>query len=402
MELLLFLAGDVMLGRGIDQILKYKNNPMIYESFVKDARYYIPNTMKKFSEQGKYVDQFYVWGDLLNNSLFKKSKLKIINLETSITTSEDKQNKAVLYRMHPNNINVIKDVGIDYCHMANNHVMDWGIGGLYQSIDVLMKNNIQFGGIGWSSNMAKMPKIFEIGNKKIYIFSYGDVDSGIPYSWKATTNGGVNVISTSNLVTMKNVANDINNFASEADFIIVSIHWGSNWGYDIPEYHREFAHYIIENAKVDLIHGHSSHHFRPIEIYQGKLILYGCGDLINDYETIDNGEKDIYLSWASIAYFPKYNLDTRELLDLVLIPCIIRDMKLVNISERELLNIVNRLNKICYKYHCTFIIDNDKIKLSVFRYTRGYSKNYYRKYTKYKNKYLELMYNNPTVLHYKI
>ena len=46
-----------------------------------------------------------------------------------------------------------------------------------------------------------------------------------------------------------------------------------------------FAHRLID-AGVDVVHGHSSHHPRPIEVYRGKLILYGCGDTIDDYEGI--------------------------------------------------------------------------------------------------------------------
>jgi poly-gamma-glutamate capsule biosynthesis protein CapA/YwtB (metallophosphatase superfamily) len=44
------------------------------------------------------------------------------------------------------------------------------------------------------------------------------------------------------------------------------------------------AYAFIDTAGIDVIHGHSSHHAKPIEIYRGKLILYGCGDFLNDYE----------------------------------------------------------------------------------------------------------------------
>ena len=39
---------------------------------------------------------------------------------------------------------------------------------------------------------------------------------------------------------------------------------------------------------IDVVHGHSSHHPRPIEVYQRRLILYGCGDFIDDYEGIED------------------------------------------------------------------------------------------------------------------
>src|SRR5262249_61818635 len=65
------------------------------------------------------------------------------------------------------------------------------------------------------------------------------------------------------------------------DVVVASIHWGSNWGYDVTDDQVRFAHRLIDGG-VDVIHGHSSHHPRPIEVYRGRLVLYGCGDAIHD------------------------------------------------------------------------------------------------------------------------
>ena len=79
------------------------------------------------------------------------------------------------------------------------------------------------------------------------------------------------------------------------DLIIVSVHWGSNWGYDVPEEQRRFAHALIDKAGVSVVHGHSSHHPKAIEVYRDRLILYGCGDFLNDYEGI-KGYEELKLS----------------------------------------------------------------------------------------------------------
>jgi poly-gamma-glutamate synthesis protein (capsule biosynthesis protein) len=42
----------------------------------------------------------------------------------------------------------------------------------------------------------------------------------------------------------------------------------------------------LELGAADVVHGHSSHHPLAIEVWRGKAILYGCGDLVNDYEGI--------------------------------------------------------------------------------------------------------------------
>ena len=72
--------------------------------------------------------------------------------------------------------------------------------------------------------------------------------------------------------------------------MVASVHWGSNWGHDVPGDQVRFAHRLIDTG-ADVIHGHSSHHPRPVEVYRGKLILYGCGDAINDYEGISGYEE---------------------------------------------------------------------------------------------------------------
>lgn len=68
------------------------------------------------------------------------------------------------------------------------------------------------------------------------------------------------------------------------DRVVLSLHWCGNWGYEIAREHRDFAHAVIDEAGIDLLHGHSSHHPMGIELYHGKAILYGCGDFLNDYE----------------------------------------------------------------------------------------------------------------------
>ena len=87
------------------------------------------------------------------------------------------------------------------------------------------------------------------------------------------------------------------------DHVIVSIHWGGNWGYDIPREQETFAKTLIDQGGVDIVHGHSSHHPKRMEIYRGRLILYGAGDLINDYEGIGGYEE--FRPELSLIYLPR-------------------------------------------------------------------------------------------------
>ena len=91
--------------------------------------------------------------------------------------------------------------------------------------------------------------------------------------------------------TVKTVADQVARVEQPGNLVIASIHWEPNWGYEISDEHRSFAHALIDQAHVSIVHGHSSHHPKAIEIYKNQLILYGCGDFLNDYEGIHGYEE---------------------------------------------------------------------------------------------------------------
>jgi poly-gamma-glutamate capsule biosynthesis protein CapA/YwtB (metallophosphatase superfamily) len=127
----LFLAGDVMTGRGIDQVLPHPGNPVLYEPWVRDAREYVQLAERLHGPIARPVDLDYLWGDALAELQQAGMDVRIINLETSITSSEDYwPAKEVLYRMHPGNAGCLTVARIDCCCLANNHVLDWGYQGL--------------------------------------------------------------------------------------------------------------------------------------------------------------------------------------------------------------------------------------------------------------------------------
>jgi poly-gamma-glutamate synthesis protein (capsule biosynthesis protein) len=94
-----------------------------------------------------------------------------------------------------------------------------------------------------------------------------------------------------------------------------------------------FAHALIEQAGVDLVHGHSSHHPKAIEVHQDKLILYGCGDLINDYEGISGYES--YRGDLGFMYFPTLDGDTGRLLRLELVATQMHRFRLCSASSSD-------------------------------------------------------------------
>ena len=119
----LFLCGDVMIGRGVDQILPHPNDPTLQEPYIKDARCYVKLAEIVNGEIPRPVESDYIWGDALAELDRAGVDLRIINLETSITCSENCwRSKEIHYHMHPRNIDCISVARIDCCCLANNHI----------------------------------------------------------------------------------------------------------------------------------------------------------------------------------------------------------------------------------------------------------------------------------------
>jgi poly-gamma-glutamate capsule biosynthesis protein CapA/YwtB (metallophosphatase superfamily) len=138
------------------------------------------------------------------------------------------------------------------------------------------------------------------------------------------------------------------------DLAVVSLHWGSNWGYDVDPGQVRFAHRLID-AGVDLVHGHSSHHPRPIETYHGKLVLYGCGDAINDYEGIPGHAA--YRAELRLLYFASLDPGAGLLRSLRMVPLTARRMRLHRARDTAWLR--SRLHRISRRFGTRIDHDSD-------------------------------------------
>lgn len=110
------------------------------------------------------------------------------------------------------------------------------------------------------------------------------------------------------------------------DITIVSVHWGGNWGLEIPELRRTLAHALIDHAGVAIVHGHSSHHVKAIEVHHGRLVLYGGGDLLNDYEGLTGYES--FRGDLGLMYFVTLDAATGALVRLSMVPTRVRGFRI--------------------------------------------------------------------------
>jgi poly-gamma-glutamate capsule biosynthesis protein CapA/YwtB (metallophosphatase superfamily) len=324
-----------MTGRGIDQVLPHPSSPEIYESYLRSALGYVELAESAHGRIRRPVDFAYIWGDALAELEARSPNARVINLETAVTTSDEPYPKGINYRMHPANLPCLRAAGIDCCVLANNHVLDWGVEGLVETLDLLQGAGVATAGAGRDLEEAARPAVLETGGGgRLLVFGLGLPTSGIPPDWAAEEGRpGVILLDDLSARAVERLADRMKHWRGPGDLAVASIHWGGNWGYSIPRQQRELAHRLIEAGAADVVHGHSSHHPKGIEVHEGRPILYGCGDFINDYEGISGHEE--LRSDLVLAYFLTLDRGSGRLLELEMTPFRTRRFRLERVPRPD-------------------------------------------------------------------
>ena len=332
----MLLGGDVMLGRGVDQILAHPGKPELHEPYMRDAQGYVRLAEHANGPIARPVDWQWPWGEVLALLDDAAPDVRLINLETTITADgQFAHRKPVCYRMHPDNLPALTALRPDVCALANNHILDFGYQGLTDTVAALTRAGIQGVGAGPDLQTAHHPAtVTARGEHRVLIGSVAMKSSGVPEAWAAHRDRpGVWLIrDPSQRDVADDVAADVLVDKRDGDVAVVSVHCGSNWGYAIEPSEIAFAHRLID-AGIDIVHGHSSHHPRPIEIYRGKPILYGCGDVIDDYEGI--GGHEAFRSDLRLLYLTSTDPASGELVSLRMIPLRVRRIRLERASRAD-------------------------------------------------------------------
>jgi poly-gamma-glutamate capsule biosynthesis protein CapA/YwtB (metallophosphatase superfamily) len=306
------LMGDVMLGRLIDQLFPIHVDCPEEARLISSSRASLPH-LKAYGPESP-------WGDFL--ALIRSGDINIINLETSVTTHDKKwPDKVFNYRMHPANIAALAAASIDYVSLANNHTLDFGEVGLMDTIKSIRnfqstkfgKESIKFAGAGETEQLAQaaasllLPRHAlglsddrsDFGSQRlVLIYSFCDH----PREWASIPQFNFIDYLEASRQHLKGVLSKSGPLKYiKPDLKIVSIHWGPNYSWSPSADIKSLAHFFIDECGVDLIHGHSSHHIQGVEIYKKKLIIYGCGDFVDDYAVVREFRNDLSALWRVIV-----------------------------------------------------------------------------------------------------
>ena len=285
-HLRLLVGGDLMLGRGIDAIRPI-HNPAEFGK--PDARH--PTVTIAWAEaRGEAVPRQAtaqtLWGAALEPMLASQADLTLFNLETAVTSRDCWVPKTYNFRMHPAGLDVLTAVGVQCVSLANNHVLDFGLPGLLDTLEALQARGIAIAGAGLNTRAAIAPAQLPLpGGRRALVFAMACCNAGCrPREAALPHRPGIALLPDLKPATADAVCRLIQHFRQPDDLVAVSIHWGGNWPDQVPEPMRTFAQRLVRQAGVHLIHGHSSHWPMAVEQIDAALVLYGCGDVLNDYE----------------------------------------------------------------------------------------------------------------------
>lgn len=347
---LLFACGDVMTGRGVDQILPHPGDPQLRERYIDDARTYVRLAERTNGPIPRPVSFAWPWGDALPILDAMAPDVRLINLETAVTRQADfAPDKAVHYRMSPRNLPCVAAARPDVCALANNHVLDFGRAGLEETLDALARAGLTTAGAGRDAAAAWRPAVVPLpGGGRMLVFSCGTASSGIPAEWAAAAaRPGISFLPSLYGVIADALVARAAAARQDGDLVVVSIHWGANWGYTATADQVRFAHRLIDGG-ISLVHGHSSHHPRSVEVYRGRLILYGCGDCIDDYEGISGYEE--FRDELRLLYFASLTPGTGTLQALRMVPMRARKMRLRHAAAADSRWLAATLNRISRQF----------------------------------------------------
>lgn len=260
----------------------------------------------------------YFWGDTL--PLLKEADLRLLNLETTITTADTKWTewrKAFYYKAVPRAAKVLQAAGIDYVNLANNHMLDFSLEGLQDTLEHLDQAGIKHSGAGLSLSEASQPVTLSTNGLKIGVFSFADHFK----EWDVRKQeGGIYYVpvppTEEHWVELERI---IQRLKAECGLVVLSVHWGPNMAERPSTHTQQLARQLID-AGVDIIHGHSAHVFQGAEVYKGKPIFYDTGEFIDDYAVKPDLRNDL-----SFLYL--VHLEGKDIRQLELVPVRISAMQ---------------------------------------------------------------------------
>ncbi|MFC1640898.1 CapA family protein [Patescibacteria group bacterium] len=239
----LIAVGDIMLSRDVDTFMK------------------------------KYGGYDYPYEKV--RSHLQSADITFGNLETPLTPGRTILTEEMSFRADVENAEALKDAGFSILSLANNHTPNFGDQGLYDTFEYLTKAKIKYVGAGKESGEAHKPQYIKKNGYAFAFLAYNDTDV-VPSSYGA----GSSEPGTA-LMDIETMETSVKKAKKDADFVIVSMHSGTEYVQYPNTSQASFAEAAID-AGAELVIGHHPHVVQTVDKYKGKYIIYSLGNFIFD------------------------------------------------------------------------------------------------------------------------
>lgn len=234
---------------------------------------------------GVFIDRYggeAVFADV--RELLRDADVAFVNLESPASNKGSRNTKKdVTFRGRPALVAGLRSAGIDAVSLANNHALDWGGEALLDTLARLEEAGIAAAGAGADLAAARRPAIVETQAGRVALLAYSNV---LPEGFPAgNSRPGVNP----GRPDRERVLADITAAAVEADWVLVSFHWGREYQPEAAPEQQDLARAAVD-AGADLVLGHHPHVIQGLELYRDRLIAYSLGDFVFDHYSRETGE----------------------------------------------------------------------------------------------------------------
>ncbi|MGJ7917453.1 CapA family protein [Massilia sp. LXY-6] len=287
--------------------------------------------------------------------LLRGADLAIANLECAICDPAERWHgtpKAFYFRAPPVAGQALGEAGIALVSLANNHILDYDVQGLLETLRVLDAHGVAHAGAGTDLAAAQAPAIVERHGVRIGMAAFCDHQDDFA---AAPDHPGMAWLG------LHDEAAAIDAFARAlaplraqgVRWPILSLHWGPNMVREPAPHQRRLARAAIE-VGWKIVYGHSAHVFHGVELHEGCPILYAAGDLVDDYAVDQAFRNDHQLLFA-------LELGEDAVERIVLHPLFIRRCRVFPANSAQRAWIIDRMRSLCGELGTATEIDGDTL-----------------------------------------
>ncbi len=266
----LFAGGDILLDRGVKQAIDANGVDFPYDG----GTVKVTGMCRDCSPMGWDLPNSKRTGNAgAVRRLISGADIAIANFENPAPNQWRWHGKGTVFNANPSLIAGVRDAGIDWVSLANNHIGDAGRTGMLQTMKNLDKYGVAHGGLGKNLAAAHKATLLKAGGLTVGILGYDMI--------APSYHAGANLAGSAGM-TKKDLKADIKAARKAgADVVIVFPHWGIEYRAKPSPTQQKMAHAAID-AGADLVIGNHPHWAEAMEVYKGKPVWYALGNFVFD------------------------------------------------------------------------------------------------------------------------